>query len=58
MTTTMDPAEESFGQIDGAGLLRHEQAGKPTWTPSILRDLILKYLIGCEGFCYTVIEFS
>jgi hypothetical protein len=28
MTTTVDPAEGNLGQIDGAGLLRHEQAGK------------------------------
>jgi hypothetical protein len=28
MKTTMDPAGGNFGQIDGAGLLRHEQAGK------------------------------
>jgi hypothetical protein len=28
MTTTMDPAEGNFGQIDGAGLLRHEQCSQ------------------------------
>jgi hypothetical protein len=28
MTTTMDLAGGNFGRVDGAGLLRHKQAGK------------------------------
>jgi hypothetical protein len=59
------PHDDDYGSCRGefwadrwSWVIETQASGQIYTDPSILRDLILKYLIGCEGFCYTVIEFS